>query len=162
MRLFLNKIKNFLKLQIPEAQILGELKFNPHNIPFFTVKMRGCNALVDINAEDIVNKFTDKFSQLDIKCATIAFMKYRNVLKLVNIEKNYAVFQDQKENTFHVMDLSNNLIMHHFDFNFIKAEDAFKLGIQFEKIRLEKDKKLFNLARSACPIAHLKLVKPND
>lgn len=162
MLLFLNKIKNFLKFQIPEAQILGELKFHSLNTPFFTVKMRGCNALVDIDVEDIVNKFTGKFSQHDIRNATIAFMKYRNTLKLVNIEKNYAILQDQKENSFHVMDLSNNLIMHQFDFDSIKTEDAFKLGIQFEKIRLEKDKKLFNLTKSTCSIAYLKLVKSND
>lgn len=162
MRFCLSKIKTMLTRKKPDAEILGEVKFHRDNIPFFTIKMRGCNTLVDIDVEDIIEKFTEKFSSTDIKNATKIFMKYRSLLRLVSIEKNTAIIHNKIKNSYHMIDLSNNLFLHETDIDSLRSEDAFKLGVQFERMRLEKDRKLFNLTKSSNNISQLKLVKSND
>lgn len=159
---FLHKIKNIFKKENTDAEIVGEVKFHDDSTPYFTVKMHGCAVLVDVNAEDVVEKFTDKFSQKDIKNATKVFMKYRSLVRLVTIEKNSAILYNPKENTYQLIDLSDNLLLRNIEIDALGAEDAFKLGIHFERMRLEKDRKLFHLTKSRNNVTPLKLVESND
>jgi len=155
----LSKIIKLIKRNIPDSQIVGDVKFHQDNIPFFTISMDGCNTLVDINAEDIIEKFTDKFSQSDIKNATKAFMKYRCLLKLASIEKNYAILHDKNNNRYQLIDLSDSNLPYSINFDLLKSEDAFILGTHFERERLEKDRRLLRLTRSGQNVKKLALVK---
>lgn len=160
---FLDKISQLFKRQTPDAEIIGDVRLREDGIPYFTVKMHGCKTLVDINAEDIIDKFTSKFSQLDIKNATKAFMKYRSLLRLASIEKNFAILYNNNEHSYQLVDLSDNLLFRSLDLNLLRAEDAFKLGVHFERMRLEKDRKLFNLSKTRSNnITKLVLVESDD
>jgi hypothetical protein len=159
MQSFLDKIKNVFSKSVPDSEIIGDVKFHPDNTPYFTVKMQGCPTLVDINAEDIAEKFFNKFNSCDVKNATKIYMKYRALLQLAIIEKNYAIFHNRKNNTYQLVDLSDNLFLRDFDLDTTRPEDAFKLGIHFERMRIEKDKKLFNLTKNGNSVSYLKMVK---
>jgi hypothetical protein len=124
--------------------------------------MRGCKTLIDVDAEDIIERFTEKFSSTDIKNATKIVMRFQNILKLVNLEGSLAILHNKKENSYQIIDLSDGSFMHKIDFDSISAEDAFKLGAQFEKICLEKDRKLFELTKSSQSVSIIKLVKSNE
>lgn len=159
---FLNKIKSIFFKKIYDAEIIGDIKFHQDGTPYFIVKMHGCPTLVDINSEDIVEKFYYKFSQQDVKNATKAFMKYRKLLKLAIIEKNFAILHNKQEDSYQLVDLSDNLLLRNIDLNEIRPEDAFKLGIHFERIHVEKDRKLFNLKKFTNNISHLKVVTQDE
>lgn len=159
---FLDKLNQFFKHRTSDAEIIGEVKFNQSSNPYFTVKMRGCKTLVDINAEDIIEKFTNKFCQTDIKNATKAFMKYRSLLRLASIEKNFAILHNKSDHSYQLIDLSDNLFLRNLDMDSLRAEDAFKLGIHFERMRLEKDRKFFNLTKTKSNITPLTLVETDD
>lgn len=162
MQSFLDKLKFAFNKETPDSEIIGEVKFYENSIPYFSVKMRGCSTYVDINAEDIVEKFTNKFNQNDIKKATKVFMKYRTLLRLVSIEKNFAILYNQKDGSYNLLDLSDNLFLRSLDLDLLRPEDAFKLGIHFERMRFEKDRKLFNLTKSGNNITQLRLVASDD
>lgn len=159
---FLDKIHDLFKSRSHDAEIIGEVKFHDNTTPYFTVKMRGCKTLVDINSEDIIEKFTNKFCQKDIRNATKAFMKYRSLLRLASIEKNFAILHNKTDHSYQLIDLSDNLFLRSLDMDSLRAEDAFKLGIHFERMRLEKDRKLFNLTKSKNNITPLVLVESDD
>lgn len=162
MPFFLDKIRQFFKASNADAEIIGDVRVHEDNTPYFTVKMRGCKTLVDINAEDIIDKFTSKFGQIDIKNATKAFMKYRTLLRLASIEKNFAILYNNKDHSYQLLDLSDNLFLRGLDLNMLRAEDAFKLGIHFERMRLEKDRKLINLTKTRNNIVPLTLVESDE
>lgn len=149
MRYFLGKITEFFQHKSPDAEIVSDVKFHDGVTPYFLVKMKGCQIPVDINAEDIIERFTNKFCQTDIKNATKAVMKYRCILRLASIEKNFAILYNHAEQSYQLVDLSDNLFLRSLDINLLRAEDAFKLGIHFERMRLEKDRKLVSLNRSS-------------
>jgi len=159
MQSFLDKIRAVFKHSSPDAEIIGEVKLHEDSTPYFTVKMRGCQTLVNINAEDIVEKFTNKFGQVDIKNATKAFIKYRSLLRLASIEKNFAILYNNNDHSYQLIDLSDNLFLHNLDIDSLRAEDAFKLGVHFERMRLERDRKLFNLTKAKTSVPYLTLVE---
>jgi hypothetical protein len=156
---FLDKLNDLIGRHSPDAEIVGEVRFHDDSAPYFTVRMKGCKTLVDINAEDIVEKLTNKFTQNDIKNATKAFIKYRSLLRLASIEKNFAILYNNKDHSYQLIDLSDNLFLHNLDMDALRPEDAFKLGVHFERTRLEKDRKLFNLSKTKNNITHLTLVE---
>ena len=159
---FLNKIKSIFSNKIYDAEIIGDIKFHHDGTPYFIVKMHGCQTLVDIHSEDIVEKFYYKFSQQDVKKATKAFMKYRKLLRLAIIEKNFAILHNKQEDSYQLVDLSDNLLLRNIDINEMRPEDAFKLGIHFERMRIEKDRKLFNLRKVVNNVSYLKVVSQNE
>lgn len=159
---FLNKIKIFFSSWIFDATIIGGVNFNNQKVPYFIVKMRGCQTLVDINAEDIVEKFTSKFSQLDIKNATKIMMKYRSKLHLVSINRNYAILCDKTKNDYQLVDLCDNLLPKTLDFDELLSVDAFNIGMHFERIRYQKERRLFHLTKVGKNVTQLKLVKHNE
>jgi len=159
MHSILTKIKNVIFSNYYNAKILGDVFFSKENVPHYSVKMKGCNLPIDISAEQILDKFVNNFSQADIVNITKAYMLYKSKLVLLSIEKNFAILSNNQNDTLSIIDLKDNLCTSRIDFDNLDAHDAFILGIEFEKIRNEKDKNLFLLAKPSNKIAEFKLVK---
>lgn len=159
---FLDKILKKFAGTSPDAEIVGEPKLQEGNSTYLTVKMRGSNTLVDIDVEDIVERFTDKFSQSDIRNATKILMKYRSLLRLASLEKKFAIFFNNLDKSYQLVDLSDNLFLRNFDIDTLRAEDAFKLGVQFEKMRNEKESKLPPINKERNNITPFAVVESED
>lgn len=162
MRYFFAKLINLWNKKAADAEIIGDVKFYADNTPYFTVKMHGCHTLVDIDLETIIEKFTDKFSSREIRNATKVFMKYRNRLQLTSIENNFAILHNKKDDSYQILDLSDNLLLRSIDLNLLSPEDAFKLGSYFERMRQEKDRKWLNLTKASQNLIPLSLVTNRD
>lgn len=160
---FLNKIivSGFIKHRF-NAKIISDVKFSLHNSPIFLVKMRGCKTPVDIEAEDIIDRFINNFDSSDIKIATIAYMKYRSLQKLVSIERNYAILSNNEDHSYQLVDLADARALRNINFEIIKSEDSFKLGMHFERLRQEKQTKTLNLVKSENNTVKFRLVKSNE
>lgn len=154
----LAKIKRFFSSNNYNAKILGDVFLENGKVPHFSVKMNGCNMPIDISAEQILERFADKFSQSDVVIITKSYMIHKSKLVLLSIENNYAILSNNQNNALSIIDLKDNLSTSKIDFDNMDAHDAFTLGIEFEKIRNEKDKTLFKLTKNSNNISKLKLV----
>lgn len=154
-------ILNFFGCE-PDAKIIGDVKFYSSCIPYFTVKMKGCRLPVDISAEDISEKFTLKFNQEDIKKATKVCSRYKKLSKLLSIEGYNAILYGAADKSYQIINIYNDNLAQTLNFDIIGADDAFKLGVHFERMRQIKNRNLMDMTKQATHSAPLYLVNADD
>jgi hypothetical protein len=163
MRSFLNKFKiNLSPKKIFDAEIISDVKLSENRMPYFVVKMKGCKIPISVKADDIIHKYILKFNQLDIQIATKAYMKHKNMFSLVGIDSNYAILCNKENLNYEVLDLSNYSSIKDAIIDYLNPEDAFKLGVHFEKIQIENDRKLYLSTKKISNPPYLKLVSEDE
>lgn len=69
------------------------------------------------------------------------------LLRLVSIEKQFAIFYYQKDETYFLLDLCDNFILQHLDLDLLRPEDVFKIGFFLGKKQCGLHKTLSQLQR---------------